>query len=148
MTEEQKPIPGFKLFDHTADIGVQANGSELSDIFEQTARSMYTIIFHNEVPPIEPIGEFDIELTSSDLEQLFVDWLNEILFIFSTEQIAICEYNIDIDSDNFQLKARIKGKTLTEDELTETTEIKAVTFHMLEIKKINSIWNSKVIFDI
>jgi SHS2 domain-containing protein len=139
---------GFELFEHTADIGVNVFGNSVSDIFEQSARSMYSILFHNQVPKVELKGEFQIKLKSSDLEQLLVDWLDELLFIYSTEKILINDFQLDLDLDNFTLEARIKGEQLTDEQLRETIEIKAVTYHMLEIKKTIDSWTATIIFDI
>jgi SHS2 domain-containing protein len=148
MTDKPGNKPGFELFDHTADIGVHAYGNSVSDIFEQGARSMYSILFHNQIPEVELKGEFEIKLQSSDLEQLLVDWLDELLFIYSTENILINDFKIDIDLDKFTLDARIKGEELTDEQLKETIEIKAVTYHMLEIKKTDDSWTATIIFDI
>ena len=93
-------------------------------------------------------GEFQIKLKSLDLEQLLVDWLDELLFIYSTDKILINDFELDIDLDKFTLEARIKGEQLTDEQLQKTIEIKAITYHMLEIKNTNDSWTATIIFDI
>jgi SHS2 domain-containing protein len=137
----------YELFDHTADIGVRAKGDDLSTIFKNTALGMYEIIFLNGPPKVSLKGEYQIKLTCSDLEQLLVDWLDELLFIFSTEKIVFSEFEITIDPEGFSLDAKVAGEQIDDSELLATREIKAVTYHMLEIKK-NEHWTTQVIFDI
>ena len=137
----------YELFDHTADIGVRAKGDEISTVFKNTALGMYEIIFLNDTPKISSKGEYLIKLKCSDLEQLLVDWLDELLFIFSTEKIIFSEFNITIDPEDFSLDAKVSGEQVVEEVLLATREIKAVTYHMLEIKK-NDQWNTQVLFDI
>jgi SHS2 domain-containing protein len=146
--QNMKNSPRFEIIDHTADIGSKVYGLTLEDIFEQAAISMYSIIFFNNVPNIEPIGEYEINLNSSDLEQLLVDWLDEILFIFSTENIVICKFKLEINLDKISLNAKIIGQTVSEEQLKATCEIKAVTFHMLKIEKVNDQWEASILFDV
>ena len=79
------PTIGYEIFDHTADIGVTATGSDLAEVFENTSRGMYAVLFHDSVPTVKPDLEARIKLSSSDLEQLLKDWLDELNFIFTTE---------------------------------------------------------------
>jgi SHS2 domain-containing protein len=148
LNDENKLKIGFELFDHTADIGVHAFGERIADVFEQAARSMYSIIFHGSVPIIKPKGEFQIKIQSSDLEQLMVDWLNEILYIYSTENIVISGFQIEINKEEFLINAFVEGEKLSNQLLKGTGEIKAVTYHMLEVKNIDNHWEAKVLFDI
>ena len=137
----------YELFDHTADMGVRAKGDDIPTVFKNTALGMYEIIFLNGIPKVASKGEYKIKLNCSDLEQLLVDWLDELLFIYSTEKIVFSGFEINIDPENFSLDAKITGERVADSELLATREIKAVTYHMLEIKK-NEQWNTRVIFDI
>lgn len=138
---------GFDIFEHTADIGLEIFGLELADVFEYAGRGMYTIIFHGSPPKIKPKGEYKIKLQARDLEQLMVDWLDELLYIFSTEHIVISDYEISIDPKKFSLEAKIDGALVKDDGLMGIREIKAVTYHMLSVKKTTQ-WEAKVLFDI
>ena len=149
MVTKSNQKPNFELFDHTADIGICAYGSDLSEAFKNAALGMFSIIFHDSIPEIEPKGEYRIKLIVSDIEQLLVDWLDEILYIFTTEHIMMVEYDIKIEkiSNEYQLDAIVAGQILKDKEIKKTREIKAVTYHMLEIKQ-NDHWMLKIIFDI
>ncbi len=137
----------FEIFEHTADIGIKAYGDTIDQVFENAARGMFNIIFHNSIPKIKPKGAYQIKLHASDLEQLLVDWLDEVLYIFTTEQIVISDYKISIEDKTFTLDAEVSGEILPEEKIMGTCEIKAVTYHMLSIKKI-SCWEAQVLFDI
>jgi SHS2 domain-containing protein len=140
---------GFEIFDHTADIGIQVHGDDLSSVFAQAAAGMFSIIFHEAVPAIKEIGEYRIKLNSPELDQLLVDWLNELLFIFETEHIVCSNYKITIEEheQKFNLDAIVHGEKIADEQLLGTREIKAVTYHMLFIKKAKQ-WQAQVLFDI
>ena len=147
----------FELFDHTADIGVRAYGSDLPEVFMNAAFGLFAIIFHDKVPKIKTIGEYRITLQSPDQEQLLVDWLNELLYIFSVEHIVFSDYDISITSigangketnkESWSLDATIGGAIVPDDQLAGTREIKAVTYHMLSLEKAD-VWKAQILFDI
>jgi len=144
---EKNDAKGYELFDHTADIGVKAYGANLPSVFENTANGMFAVIFHNSMPNIKAKGEYRIKLHASDLEELLKNWLDELLFIFTTEHIIFSKYQISIDPEKLTLDALIGGEIVSEEMLLKTCEIKAVTYHMLKVEKTNH-WEAQVLFDI
>ena len=150
MTPKTKKNAWFVIFDHTADIGVNAFGPTATAVFEQAARGMFDIIFHSSVPKITKKGEYEIKLQGKDLEQLMVDWLGELLFIYTTQHIVIAEYeiNIEINKEFCLLDAHVYGETVPEKTLLKSCEIKAVTYHMLTVAETKDGWKTSVLFDI
>ena len=57
----------YKLIEHTADVGVKANGKTISEAFEHAAKGMFDIITDNS--KISSIGQYTINIESPDLEQ-------------------------------------------------------------------------------
>ena len=49
----------YDIIDHTADIGVKAYGSNISEAFENAAKAMFDLITDNS--SIENIGQYNIE---------------------------------------------------------------------------------------
>lgn len=135
----------YELIDHTADVGIKAYGENISEAFENAAKGMFDIITDNST--IESKGEYKISLESDDLEQLLVDWLSELLFIFETEQMVMGEVNVDLDIDNNSLKAEVFGEEFDTSKHKIGAEIKAVTYHMLEVKT-EKPYHVQVLFDI
>lgn len=135
----------YELIDHTADVGVKAYGKTLSEAFENAAKAMFDIITDNS--EIENTGQYDIELSADDLEQLLVDFLSELLYLFDAKNLVFGFFKVDIDEKEKKLKAKIFGEKFDLSKHKIGSEIKAVTYHMLEIKK-NKKTSVQVLFDI
>jgi SHS2 domain-containing protein len=144
---EQGAKTGYEIFDHTADIGIYAYGTELSSVFKNAAKGMFAVIFHDTPPKLQLSAEERIKLQSGDLEQLLKDWLDEIHFIFTTEHKVFSEFDIVIDTSKITLDAIVSGGMVPEKELLGSREIKAVTYHLLSLKKTKN-WQARVLFDI
>ena len=132
----------FSLLDHTADLGLQAHGTDLSSLFSNAARGMFSII--TDLDYIQPTP---VSVTADGLEDLLVAWLSELLYLFSTRKMLFSRFEIArIDDRHIQAAAFGQPIDLACHELL--TEIKAVTYHELQINESNQFWTAKVLFDI
>ena len=135
----------YELIDHTADVGVKAKGKTLAECFENAAHGMFDLI--TDMSEIENTGQYTIELKADDLEQLLVDWLSELLFLQSANNLIFGFFKVDLDEKNKILSAKIFGEKFDLSKHKIGVEIKAVTYHMLEVKKKKPFF-VKVLFDI
>ena len=135
----------YELIDHTADVGIKAYGKTLSEAFENAAKGMFDII--TDSSEIESVGQYNIELEAPDLEQLLVDWLSELLFLNSAKNLVFGFFKIYLDEKNKKLTAKVFGEKFDLSKHKIGAEIKAVTYHMLEVKK-KKPYHVQVLFDI
>jgi SHS2 domain-containing protein len=137
----------FEVFEHTADVGIRAKGKDKNSAFERAAAGMFSII--TDLDKVSNVGEFQIECEANDLEQLLVDWLTELLYINTAEQIMLSDFRVDINGEEgkWKLMASAFGEEYDSAKHPYHTEIKAVTHHILKIEK-KELWNVQVLFDI
>ena len=106
---------------------------------------MFDIITDNS--EIESVGQYDIKLEAPDLEQLLVDFLSELLFLNSAKNLVFGFIKVELDEKNNSLSARVFGEKYNISKHKVGAEIKAVTYHMLEVKK-KKPYSVQVLFDI
>jgi len=136
-------MKAYELIDHTADICIKAYGKDISQAFAHAAQAMFDIITDNST--IDTVGEYTIVLEASDLEQLLVDWLSELLFLNSAKNLVFGSFQIDIEGN--QLTAHVCGEHYDTSKHGMGVEIKAVTYHMVEVKQTKPV-HVQVLFDI
>lgn len=132
----------YKLIDHTADIGIKVNAKTLEDLFIDSAKGMFEIIGHSNTGVDQKV---EITLKSDVLEDLLHDWLSELLYIYETDNIAFSKFKFRSFNETF-LKVTAHGEAVEPE--NAKTEIKAVTYHNLKIKKSKSGYSVEIIFDI
>ena len=135
----------YEIIDHTADIGIKAFGKNLAEAFENAAKGMFDIITDNS--EIESVGQYDIELSAPDLEQLLVDWLSELLFLNCSKNLVFGFFKVEIDEKKKHLVAHVFGEKYSTTKHKIGAEIKAVTYHMLKVKNKRP-FEVHVLFDI
>jgi SHS2 domain-containing protein len=138
----------FEILEHTADIGIAAYGKTKREVFINAAKGMFEIIAGENKNPKENFYD-KIKLEADNLEGLLFAWLNELLYIGETRLVVLNKFRIKELSD-FQIKAEIGGTKINPPSVKVEKEIKAVTYHRLEIKKDeeSGLWSAQVIFDI
>ncbi len=138
----------FEILEHTADIGIAAYGKTRKEVFINAAKGMFEIIAGENKNPKENFYD-KIKLEADNLEGLLFAWLNELLYISETRLVILNKFHIKELSD-FQIKAEVEGMKINPPSIKIEKEIKAATYHRLEIKKDeeSGIWSAQIIFDI
>ncbi len=135
----------YEQIEHTGDIGIRVYGHSLEELFSYAANGMFEIIFHT-LPTDTQIKE-ELIVSANDLDELFVNWLSELNFVFTTENKFYNDFAFhELTTTN--IKVSMRGGYFNPDIHEIYTEIKAVTFHQLYVKKIDQHWQAQVIFDI
>jgi len=135
----------FEILEHTADLKIRAFGKTQEELFKNMMLGMEESL-HPEIIDSE-IVKRNINITSSGLGELLVDFLNEINYL---NQINFEVYD-EINFEQFSVKVNkciLKAKLIGKKVKRFNEDIKGVTYHDLEIKKGNNLWQAIVLFDI
>jgi len=133
----------YELIEHTADVGVKAYGTTLAEAFEHAAEGMFDII--TDKSSITHTGEYQILLEAPDLEQLLVDWLSQLLFLNGAYDLVFGKFQVTLTGNC--LSARVFGEKYDTKRHRMGVEIKAVTYHILQVHERDPTF-VQVLFDI
>ena len=131
---------GHREVEHTADLQLEVWSPDMAGLLEEAARGMY------ELMGVEVSEELRchrrLEIAADDREQLLVSFLEELLFIADSENVAFDGYMLNPQDGG--LIARLEGGTV----LSRSKEIKAVTYHRLKIVENKRGLKTKIVFDV
>ena len=144
-------MKNYEIIDHTADMGIKVYGKNLQLLFLNAAEAMFEIIVETTKKKSmfqrEERKRFLLNKQGNNLEEILVYWLSELLYLFSTEGLIMDKADIQkLDSNCIQ--AEVTGKIFSPEFHRVKTEIKAVTFHELEVKDTGQGYEAQVIFDV
>ena len=134
----------FEIINHTADVGLVAYGADVSEVFANAAKGLFSLI--TELDDVREIVRREIELTAPDQESLLVGWLNELIFMFDTEYLLFKRFDI-IRISQTELKAAGYGEKVDSSRHEIKIGVKAATYHMLQIEHNDGV-KARIIFDI
>jgi len=127
MMSKRRP---YEFLNHTADMGLRSYGESLAEVFANAAKGMFHLITDRKPP--DSNGEVrEIRLEASDREDLFVSFLNELLYLWEVEGLLTFKVDFREISDR-RLRAMIYALRPSVS-FKVAREIKAVTFHGLSV---------------
>ena len=131
---------GFKEIEHTADWELKVWANDISTLFEQAALGMYSLAGSR--LKLKPRISRTIELQNIDKESLLVDFLSELLYFTEVEEIGFDTFELQFDENT--LIATLYGAPVD----TISKDIKAVTYHNLEILEEADGLEVSIVFDV
>jgi len=140
-----RPPKPYRLITHTADLGMEVRGKDLTDLFVQAGWAFFDVMM--EARRIDLQQERTITVEAPDREALLIAWLGELLYLFETQHLVFGKFLIQaITSQSLQACGWGELFDLKKHHLKST--IKAVTYHQLRIWEEKGGWRARVIFDL
>jgi SHS2 domain-containing protein len=93
--------------------------------------------------PDRASGERELSVEGIDAEDLLVRWLEELLYTLEAERIALWTQELQV-REGFHLSARV----LENPAGSLKKEIKAVTYHGLEVEETEAGLEATLVFDV
>ena len=138
----------FNYFETTADLGVEAKGKSLEEAFKEGAKGLYNIMV--DIDKVDKKEKIEFEIEGEDLEELLYNFLNELLFYTDVENLVFSDFDVKIEKDNngYKLKCIAYGEKINKEKHNIKEEVKAVTYHMMEVKQEGGGWKIRYIVDL
>jgi len=143
----------FEILPHTADIKIKVYGKTLEELFCNAVIGMFQAIVPKIPGCITKHGRVvcdnfperrTIHIETVDIEALLVDFLSEALYLSDVNDEAYLWVEIS-DLSHTKIDATLYGKKV---DGFEVVEIKAVTYHEMEVKNVDGVWQTNIVFDI
>ncbi len=142
----------IESFDHTADVGVRIEAESPAELLREAARAFLSVLLE---PDAGEWSERDrrerrIDLTAPDSESLLVDFLNELIYLFDSQRLIFPELIVEEVKlgAGAVLRGRLRGGPWDPRRHELRTQVKAATYHGLEIRKTERGLSVEVIFDL
>ncbi len=138
-------VKRYEQLEHAGDIRIKVLGNSLKDLFVNAGYALFDLITDADKITTELAETVDV--SGIDKEELIVNWLSELNFLFVTEGKVFCKFELNRFSET-DLTATVLGEKFNSHKHRLKNEIKAVTFHNLRIEQKGKNWETKIVFDI
>ena len=135
----------FEVLDHTADIGLVIYGEDLRELFDNAGEAFFHLI--TDLRKVKRRVERRIDIGGESLDRLMVDWLSELLYLHDVENLLFRGFKVESVGEG-GLKAIVEGEPFQEGVHVIKTEVKAVTYHQIEVRQEEGRWRARVILDL
>jgi len=134
----------WEHYPHDADVGVHGFGTTATEAFEQAALALTAVVTHAEVKPDELV---EVSCQAPDLELLFVEWLNAIIYEMAVRHMLFGRFSATIQGD--KLQGKLWGEPVDVERHAPACEPKGATYTTLKVAQgTNGIWSAACIVDV
>jgi SHS2 domain-containing protein len=136
---------GFTLREHTADVAVEATGSDLSAVFGAVADGLAAAMC-DDIPSTG--GErFAVEVTAENREALLFDYLDELIYERDVRNVLPVDNDAAVreEADRWAVEGSARGVDLA---AVDAREVKAVTYSEMRLEPTDDGWLAYVVFDV
>ena len=132
----------YKFLKHTADIKFQSYGKTLNEIFENSVLAVSEYISRG--AKIKSAKGRIIDVSGTDLESLFYNFLDELIYLLDAENFLATKAKVTIRGYN--LHAELFGDKASN--YKDLDAIKAATYAEMYIKKTGDTWEAQAVLDV
>ena len=131
----------YEEVEHTADLKVRIYGRDMAELFTNASWALAELLAEPDQLTFQ--RERVLHLEAEDYAMLLVDWLSELLYLVEIEGVLfVAQYIAEVSPAG--ISANLVGAELERAKL----DIKAVTYHDLEIVEGEDGFQVVVVFDI
>jgi len=142
--QSYSPAARWEHFPHDADIGLRGFGATPEEAFEQAARALTAIVTSADVAVLVAV---EVHCEAPDLELLFVEWLNAIIYEMAVRGLLFGCFAVKIDGG--RLTGTLWGEPVDVARHAPANEPKGATYEALEVSADEAgIWSAACVVDV
>lgn len=135
----------WEHFDHGADIGIRGVGPTPAIAFEQAALALTAVVCSPD--DVRKTIHVTISCSAMDLEGLFVEWLNQLIYEMATRKVLFSRYQVELN-DN-ELEGSAWGEAIDVSRHQPAVEIKGATYTALGVRQnADGDWIAQTVVDV
>jgi SHS2 domain-containing protein len=134
----------WEHFPHDADVGLRGWGATPAEAFQQAACALTAVVTYAEVIPCTSVH---VKCDAPDLELLFVEWLNAVIYELAVRHMLFGRFAVQIEDG--RLEGTLWGETVDVERHAPACEPKGATYTSLRVaQEADGRWSAACIVDV
>lgn len=143
MSFSYKYLPDVAL----ADIALEVWADSWPELFSGAGTGLTGVMVN--LADLQPRVNKPVSLNAPTIEELLYEWLSELVYLKDTEGLLGLKFQTAVDhAAGWHLTATISGDIIEGSRQRLGQDVKAVTYHMFEVREIDQKKHAKVVLDI
>ena len=136
----------YRITKHQSELAVRVVGDSQADLFANSAFALFDVML-TAVDNVETKEKIPLEVEGTDRDDLMINWLRELLYLYQGSGYLLREFQIREVKDTV-VKADVLGEKIDPDRHEIKQEIATVAFHKSRMQKTGNQWTAHLIFEI
>lgn len=141
MEKEKK----YRLTTRQSELAVKVTGGSQADLFANSAFALFDVML--DLDKIEIKERLPLEVEGADRDDLLVNWMRELLYLYQGSGYLLKEFVIR-EVKETSVKGEVRGEKIDPDRHEIKQEIAAVAYHQSRMTKTGNQWTAQLIFEV
>jgi SHS2 domain-containing protein len=130
-----------------ADITFTAEADSLIELLETCGEATFAVM--TDLKQVKPKDRHSVTVRADTLEDLLYDWLSELIFLKDTEEFVAGRFRVRCpEKPPFHMQALVEGEPIDRRRHPMNVDVKAATYHQMEIYREGDRWFAQVVLDV
>ncbi len=138
---------GFTMVEHTGDLAVRLRAPDLAGLIETGVHALRALVFEGTPPEGAHQARGEARVDAIDREDLLVQTLAEALHLMQEQALFPREVQLELAGEH-EARLTLLGVRADGRELRQVEEIKAVTYHGVEIHEHDGELETLIVLDV
>jgi SHS2 domain-containing protein len=135
----------YRLMTRQSELAVRVVGNSQADLFANSAFALFDVM--TDVEKIELKERLPLEVEGANRDDLMVNWMRELLYLYQGSGYLLKEFQIREVRDTL-VKADVCGEKIDPDRHEMKKEVTAVAYHQSRMEKTGNQWTAQLIFEV
>src|SRR6058998_3517159 len=122
----------YRLTTRQSELAVRIVGNSPADLFANSAYALFDVM--TEIEKIEIKDRLPLEVEGMDRDDLLVNWMRELLYLYQGSGYLLKEFKVREAKDNY-VRAEVSGEKFDPDRHEIQREIRSVAYHQSRMEK-------------
>lgn len=136
----------YRITKHQSELAVRVVGDSQANLFANSAFTLFDVMVAD-LEKVETKERIPLEVEGTDRDDLMVNWMRELLYLYQGSGYLLREFLIREVKDTI-VKAEVSGEKIDPDRHEIKQEIAAVAFHKSRMDKTGNQWTAQLIFEV
>jgi SHS2 domain-containing protein len=141
MSEEKK----YRTIKRSSDLAVKIFGKSQAELFANSGFALFDLLTH--IERVETGEQLTLEVEGADPDDLMVNWLRELLYLYQRSGYLLKEFVVKEVKDTY-IRGEVSGEKFDPDRHEIQREISAVVSHQSRMEKTGDRWTAQVVLEL
>jgi SHS2 domain-containing protein len=130
----------------SADFVVDVYGETLNKLFANCAEACFFAMTN--IDKVRPVKDLNLIVDAENIDELLYNFIAELIYLKDIEKMFFSRFDVNIADNEKSLKAVVAGDTIDYINHEIKSDVKAITYHDLQIKKSEDGFVTRVMLDL
>ena len=135
----------YRILTRSSDLAIKVFGKTQAELFANSAFALFDLM--TDVEKIEVRERLPLEVEGVDRDDLMVNWMRELLYLFQGSGYLLKEFKV-LEAKETSVRAEVSGEKYDPDRHELQREFRSVAYDQSRMEKTGEQWTAQVIFEL